>query len=584
VPGPSTTRLVVAATLVLGTAIGAVVSLVPSARDATLLGSRLAGPKAPAGAAAAASGGHAPWISEENAKPGTTAWQLSGPPTKREIEGFADATSATDGETVRLYVSTAAATYGVEAYRLGWYGGKQGRLVWKSPTMTGLLQAPAIVDRRTNMAEAPWAPTLDVVIDRSWTPGNYLFKLVADTGHMQYVPLTIRDDRSRAALLVVNAVTTWQAYNTWGGHSLYEGVGASGSGPTGRSQVVSFDRPYNNDSGAGDYLGNELAFISMVEREAYDVTYWTDIDLHHRGNLLVNHKAIVTLGHDEYWTLEMRANAEAARDRGTNLVFLGANAVYRSIRLEPSALGPLRREVNYRVARDDPMNGVDNARVTVSWREPPVNRPESALVGTYYQCNPVKADMVVADPTAWVFAGTGLAAGDKLLGLVGPEFDRYDINAPDPPGPVQVLTHSPLRCKGEASYSDMTYYSTASGAGVFATGTNWWVSRLNKLCQPGEPCFEENVDRITRNVLDAFAAGPAGVAHPSVANYDRLPGNVGVTTSTRRGATTSSTPTPSTTALPSTTTTAGPPTSVRIARPPTSFPTLPTTRFPAPPP
>ncbi len=579
-PGPSLKRLVVIAALVVGTAIGAVLSLVPSVRSATF--SSIAGPKLPGGATRpAAANGKAPWLMQENAKPGTTDWKLAGPPNKANIEGYADATSATDGETVRLFVSTGAATYGVEAYRLGWYGGTQGRLVWKSAILPGARQPVPTVDRSTAMAEAHWAPSLAVTIDRTWPPGDYLFKLVADTGHQRYLPLTIRDDTSQAAVLVVNAVTTWQAYNKWGGHSLYEGVGgASGSGPSGRSQVVSFERPYDNDAGAGDFLGNELPFVSMAEREGYDVTYWTDIDLHHRGALLANHKAIVTLGHDEYWSAEMRSAAETARDSGTNLAFLGANAVFRSIRLMPSETGPFRHEVNYRSAKDDPMAGVDNSRVTVSWRESPVNRPESTLVGNFYQCNPVKADMVVSDPSAWVFAGSGLSTGDKLLGVVGPEFDRYDTSAPDPPGPVQVLTHSPLKCKGESTYSDMTYYSAPSGAGVFATGTNWWVSRLNKACNPNEPCFEENVDRITRNVLDAFAIGPAGAAHPSVSNYKTL-GNGGTTSTTGGAARTTTTISPTTTEyVPPTTVERSPPTTVR--RPPTSLPNLPTLPTPGP--
>lgn len=515
----------VAGLLFVGTVVASLSAIPPSAP-------RLTGPAGtpegnatnpvPRSIAKQAEAGRAPWVVEENAKPGTTDWKPSGPQHRNEIEGYASTTSATHGETVRLYVSTGAAAYTVEAYRMGWYGGKQGRLIWKSPTLKGRRQPAPVVDARTNLVEARWAPSLDVRIDGTWPPGSYLFKLSADTGHMRYIPLTVRWDRAKAALLIVNAVTTWQAYNTWGGHSLYAGTSA---GPSGRATMVSFDRPYVNDSGAGDFLGNELPLVSMVEREGYDVDYWTDIDLHERGDKLTDHQAVVTLGHDEYWSLEMRNAVERARDRGVNVVFFGANAVFRSIRLEPSDRGPLRRQVNYRSAREDPMTGVDNARVTVSWREAPVARPESSLVGTYYECNPVKADMVVSDPSAWVFAGTNLQAGDRLANVVGPEYDRYRPDVPQPPGPVQVLAHSPLTCRDEATYSDMTYYSTPSGSGVFATGTNWWISRLARDCVPTEPCpLEENVERITRNVLDVFARGPAGRAHPSEANYTRIAG------------------------------------------------------------
>lgn len=583
-PATSTSRFFALAALVVVAAVAAVFLLMPVAGTATVARSRRIGPEVPSPGNGP---GHARWIAEENAKPGTTDWQITGPVAHGNIEGYADATSAAAGDTVRLYVSTDARSYRVEAYRMGWYGGKQGRLVWTSPSQVGFRQASASVDPRTKMAEAQWTPSVNVPIDKTWPPGDYLFKLVGDNGYAQFVPFAVRDDTSNAALVVVNAVTTWQAYNKWGAHSLYEGVDRLGTTtPEARSQVVSFDRPYENDSGAGDFLGNELPLVSLAEKQGYDVTYWTDVDLHHRGDRLANHRAVLSLGHDEYWSAEMRNGVERARDGGVSVAFFGANAVYRSIRLDPSGLGPYRHEVNYRVARDDPFRGVDDSRVTVSWREPPLNRPESSLVGDYYQCNPAKADMVVADPSAWVFAGTGLGAGDKLRGLVGPEYDRYDVNAPQPPGAVQVLSHSPLRCGGQATFSDMTWYSVASGAGVFATGTNWWISRLNMTCVPPEQCLDQNVRRVTLNVLDAFAAGAAGSAHPSVSNLNRFGQMSRATTPANAG---EQAVTPTTSSLFTTTTDAWGRTSTTLARrhpattrrsPFSTEPTLPALPFP----
>ena len=520
-------RLLATASAVVGLAVGAVLVLLPSVRTGTIGvgGTEVSGLLEPGNARAVV--GRAAWVVAENRKPGTADWHITGPVNRNNIEGYADVTSAVQGQRVRLHVSTDAPTYHVDAYRMGWYGGTQARLIWRSQTLPGVRQAPAQVDSRTNMAEAPWSPSLTVTPDRSWPPGNYLFKLVASNGFAQFVPLTIRDDTSRAALLVVNAVTTWQAYNPWGGHSLYEGFDAYGAFTgAGRAQVVSFDRPYENDGGAGDFLGNELPMVSLLEKEGFDAAYVTNIDLHDRPHLLDNHQALITLGHDEYWSLEMRDGVERARDRGMNIAFFGANAAYRAIRLEPSPLGPSRREVNYRSTRD-PLFGIDDSRVTVSWREPPLNRPESSLVGSYYECNPVEADMVITDPSAWVFAGTGVVADERIPSLVGPEYDRYTPSAPAPPGPVQVLAHSPVRCRGRASFSDMTYYSAPSGAGVFATGTNWWISRLGPPCPPPKICYDERVVRITRNVLEAFAAGPAGLTHSSEADPGALPRNEG---------------------------------------------------------
>ncbi len=519
------TRLLCAIVVVIGIAVGAVALLAPSSGGANSSGTDAVGPPLPgsSGTGVRAAGDPAAWIIGENQKPGTSDWQVKGPINNGNIEGYADATSVTQGAAVRIFVSTDSPGYHVEAYRMGYYGGRQGRLVWRSTNLVGSRQALPVVDSTTKMVEAKWRPSLTLNVDATWPPGDYLIKLVADNGFQQFVPLAVRDDTSHAPLLVMNAVTTWQAYNKWGGHSLYEGQSSPRAQftPEQRSQVVSFDRPYVNDSGAGDFLGNELPLVTLIESLGIDVTYSTNVDLQQRPELLANHKALLSLGHDEYWSLEMRQAVERARDSGLNVAFFGANALYRAIRLGPSDLGANRHEINYRVARGDPLFGKDNSRVTVSWREPPLNRPESSLVGTYYDCNPVKGDLVVADPSGWVFAGTGLSAGDKLKNVVGPEFDRYDKNVPQPPGPVQVLSHSPVRCHGRATFSDMTYYSTPSGAGVFATGTNWWISRLGPACPPGD-CVDAKVVQITENVLKVFAVGPAGQSHPSVSNLSRL--------------------------------------------------------------
>ena len=464
--------------------------------------------------------GQARWVIDENARPGTSAWRLAPATRPGTIEGFADHVSAVAGERVGLFVSTTEPAFRVEAYRMGFYQGLGARLIWTSGPIPGVEQARPRRDRATNMVEAPWSQSVDIDVDGSWPPGDYLLKLVADDVAQRYVPLTIRDDSSTAALVVQNEVTTWQAYDQWGGYSLYAG----GSGPGAferRARVVSFDRPYARGDGASDFIGLELPLVAMAESLGLDVTYWTDVDLHARPELLTRHRALLTLGHDEYWSRAMRDGAENARDHGVNLAFLGANAVFRQIRLESSSLGPNRHEVAYKSATADPLRRTNPAEVTVNWREAPVSRPESSLIGQQYECNPVRADMVIADAAAWVFAGTGLKTGDKLFGTIGEEYDRYN---PYDPGPknVQLLAHSPVRCGGRSSFADMTYYSAPSGAGVFASGTIWWVTKLVPECAPGTCPHDPAVIQITRNLLAAFAAGPAGLTYPSVANYDAV--------------------------------------------------------------
>jgi hypothetical protein len=106
------------------------------------------------------------------------------------------------------------------------------------------------------------------------------------------------------------------------------------------------------------------------------------------------------------------------------LAFLGANAIYRRIRLEPSRDGrPQRREVNYRSMKD-PAAAKDPMAATIQWRLPPLNQPEATIVGVQYACSPVSADLQVVDPTNWVFTGTGVAAGTTLPNVVANEYDR----------------------------------------------------------------------------------------------------------------------------------------------------------------
>jgi hypothetical protein len=461
------------------------------------------------------------WVAAENRRPGTAAWRITQPGADHAIEGWADRVSAARGERVRLYVSTSAHRFRAEAYRMGWYGGLGARLVWRSPALAGGRQPSPTRTPGTNMIATRWRPSLTLTVAPSWPPGDYLLKLVAPTGQ-RFVPLTVRDDTSHAALVVQNAVTTWQAYNTWGGRNLYWGPG--GAMAT-RSRVVSFDRPYAAEQGAGDFLGNELPLVWLVESLGLDVTYWTDIDLHRHPGRLLAHRALVSLGHDEYWSTWMRRGAETARAHGVNLAFLGANAVFRHIRLQPSSIGPDRQEVNYKPwsAGDDPAWRTDPREVTTDWRQPPLRDPESRLLGAQYECNPTRAAGVVVAPSAWLFAGSRVQAGSRLPDLVGDEYDRVQPTAPRPPR-VELLLHSPVRCRGRASFADTTYYTAPSGAGVFDAGTGAWVCQLAQACAEGRrsPVTARVVREVTVNLLRLFAAGPAGRRHPSRSNLARF--------------------------------------------------------------
>ncbi|MGH9132139.1 MAG: N,N-dimethylformamidase beta subunit family domain-containing protein, partial [Acidimicrobiales bacterium] len=482
----------------------------------------------------------AAWVTAENARAGTNQWAIEGNAIPHVIEAYADQVSAQVGDTVKLFVSCQDPTFTVAAYRMGWYNGLGGRLIWRSPAgLTGRVQPAPSLNPSTYMVECAWAPSLSVKVGLDWPPGDYLFKLSTSSGQARWVPFVVRDDSSKAAYVIQNSVTTWQAYNWWGGYCLYYGPNSAGSiytGPhgsageafTNRSRVVSFDRPYPHDwaYGASDFIGNELPMVMLAERLGLDVTYWTDLDFHQRPQLLAQHRALISLGHDEYWSAPMYDAAIAGNNNGVNFMFLGANACFRHVRFDASPLGVDRRMVCYKVASEDPLYGVDNSQVTGNWADPPMPRPESVLVGSMYQSNGVDADMVIVDPASWVLAGTGLGSGHRLAGLIGPEYDGYDPAIPSPSN-LSVIAHSPVvDIAGSPGYADMTWFTRAKAGGVFATGTNYWISRLGDnsgrfnvglVSTPTE--LTAPLTRITENVLGACGTGPAGLTHPSVANW-----------------------------------------------------------------
>ncbi|REK89441.1 hypothetical protein DY245_15790 [Streptomyces inhibens] len=418
-----------------------------------------------------------------------------------------------------MYVSTTAPGFRVAAYRVGWYRGAQARLVWRSDRVAGQRQRRSRPLPGTRTVRADWRRTLDVRA-HGWPPGAYLLRLDAEHGHQRYVPLIVRSAHTAGRTALMHAVTTWQAYNAWGGYSLYQGAdGAYGT----RSLAVSFDRPYDTN-GAGKFLVYERALVVLAERLGIPLAYTTGVDVHLTPSLLRGATALLSLGHDEYWTPQQRRHVTRARDAGTNLAFLGANACFRRVRLEPGPSGTLRTVVCYKTAyRDDPQFAGHGAPPTHDFRQPPAADPESALTGVFYEGYPTDAPYVVHSADHWLFAGTGAKRGAAFDHLVGVEYDRVTPEAPTP-ARLEILAHSPLVCNGRSSHADSAYYTVPSGAGVFSSGTMRWVEALmagtrengrNHRMDGRTGAF---VTRTTENLLRAFAVGPAAKTRPAPRN------------------------------------------------------------------
>ena len=454
---------------------------------------------------------------------GDPNWRITHAGHLYQLEGFTDRADVPPDTPFRLFVSTTAPSFRVRAFRMGWYGGDLAALVWTSPATPGRLQPGAKIVQPGSMAVAPWQPSLTVPTT-GWPPGSYLLRLDASTGVQSYVPMVIRSPSAAGRVVLVSAVTSYQGYNGWGQYSLYGGPGGSFAS---RSRRVTFDRPISYEHGAGAYFQLELPLVAFAERLGLPLAYLTSVDLDLYPGVLAGARAMVSEGHDEYWSPAMRAAVTRARDQGVNVAFFGANAIFRKIRFESSPLGPDRIEVNYKDPQEDPLYGRDNALVTGNWPTPPDADPESSLIGQSYVCSVTSNfPMVVTDPGNWVWAGGGVHAGESLPGLVGPEFDQVNPSEPTP-RPIEVLARSPVSCGAAPTYSDVSYYTAASGAGVFDAGTEDWMCGLPGAAgcpAPAPPAVQRAIQAATANILTAFAAGPAGRAHPA---HELIPGTGG---------------------------------------------------------
>ncbi|GAA1877483.1 N,N-dimethylformamidase beta subunit family domain-containing protein [Actinomadura bangladeshensis] len=454
----------------------------------------------------------------ENEQPGTADWRVRRKGAEHEIEGYADKVSVLPGQAFRLLVSTTTSGFTAEAFRMGWYGGAQARRVWRSERVPGTRQAAASIDKATRTVSAVWRPSLTVPT-AGWPEGGYLIRLTAASGAQRYVPITVRSPRAEGRVVVLNATTTWQAYNMWGGHDLYKGP--SGGLPD-RSTAVSFDRPYDGN-GAGKFLSYEQPAVALAEKLGLPLAYATDNDLHADPHLLDGARGLLTLGHDEYWSATMRQRATQARDRGVNIAFLGANAVNRHIRFGSTPLGANRLVVCYKDADLDPMSKQNPAESTQDWRLSPVPRPESDIIGIQYFCFPAEGAFTIHQPDFWMFRGTGVRKGTKFPGVIGPEADALNRDGPTPPG-LEIVAHSPITCGNRAAVADASYYTAESGAGVFATGTMRWVcSMRGPACGHGvTEAGRRFVTQVSTTLFTAMAAGPLGRTHPSRPNSKEL--------------------------------------------------------------
>ena len=487
-------------------------------------GSPGAGPADPASWAAA--------VRAENARPGTPGWRIGSTAGKTKgLAGYADRVSVRPGEDAGLYVDSSRPVT-VRAFRIGDYGGVGARLVWsgslpadRQPGPKGRADNGPIPDigglRGAHVVVAPWHRS-GGADTTGWPEGDYLIRLDAGPA-ARYVPLTVRSADARGRVLLVAGALTWQAYNKWGGGSLYDGDDDTFAS---RSTAVSFDRPYDDGFGSGRFMQFDAPLVQVAERANLPLAWVTDYDLALDPGLLDGAPAIVFGGHAEYWTAPMRDGVTQAVARGTNLAVFGANTAYWRVRLGGRATAlaaqPDRRDGRPRILAGaksvalDPLAKSDPSGAMARFRDAPHARPEEQLTVMRYDCFPAETSWTVTDPTWWGYEGTEVKAGEQFVGVVGPESDRV-YPASTRPQPEEVVAYQTYSCgPGRRTAHTGVYWTAPSGAGVFAAGTMRWVCALEKGCTrvPGSRTADV-LTRVTTNVLTAFAEPKAGLAHPA---------------------------------------------------------------------
>ena len=479
-------------------------------------------------------------IACENSKPGNpgSEWDVDGA-GDTTIQGFATDFSVNKGETVRFKVNSTANAYRLDIYRIGYYAGLGARKVATVNPSASLPQnQPACIDESstTGLVDCgTWAESASWAVPATAVSGVYFANLVrTDNGGNSHIIFIVRDDASTSALLFQTADTTWQAYNSYGGNSLYQGA------PIGRAYKVSYNRPFTTRGTtpeARDFLwANEWPMIKWIEANGYDVSYTSGIDSDRRGELIKNHKVFLSVGHDEYWSGPQRAHVEAARDAGVNLAFFSGNAVYWKTRWEnsvdPSGT-PYRTLVSYKETKANAKVDPAGASMwTGTWRDPRFSppadggRPENALMGTMFQVQDSAAIKVpAADGKMRLWRNTSvatLAAGATATlsaDTLGYEWDEDVDNGFRPAGLIRLSTTTENVAERLIDYGStvapgvsthhLTMYKAPSGALVFGAGTIQWSWGLDGVHDGPDSTPDVRMKQATVNLFADMGVQPA---------------------------------------------------------------------------
>ncbi|WP_258054862.1 DUF4082 domain-containing protein [Streptomyces sp. Ru71] len=455
----------------------------------------------------------------ENSKPGSPKSDWFSANAYGDIKGFTTKESVQAGETVQFKVQSKT-PYRIEIYRLGWYGGNGAREIstaaqaavtypanyTTSPKSCTTKAATGLVDCGNWPVTAGWTVPSDAV------SGLYIANLTQTDGDglMPY-PFVVRKDSSTSDIVVQTSDQTWQAYNDYGGQDLYGGTGPA---PDGRAYEVSYNRPLDIGGDNGIY-GSEFMMLSWLERNGYDVSYLSGVDVSANGStLLKNHKVYLSSGHDEYWTQSQYSNVLAARKAGVREAFFSGNEVFWKTRLAPSIDGANtanRTLVCYKMTKMAQNNGIaDPSGIwTGTWMDPASTQygqayqPPNILTGSMFTVNGYRADSITV-PGSYgknrLWRGTSIAnltpsqTATFPAGTLGYEWDSDITNGTRPAGAIDLssttvdindgkyrLDWGNTYGNGTATHNLVAFRDQDSGALVFGSGTVQWSWGLTNV-------------------------------------------------------------------------------------------------------
>lgn len=431
-------------------------------------------------------------IAAENALAGVSDWVLTKPDSS-QIEGYAT-TSVNVGSPVSVYVNTKSESYSAEIYRLGWYGGAGASLKRQLGPFPGSVQAAASIDAITGAASCSWNESFSIDTTGLVT-GIYLVKLTTLEGYQQYVYFIVRDDSRTADILFVSSSSTMQAYNPWGGKSLYTRNSTNSVAAT----AVSYNRPYEpgmGSDGAGQILAWDIKVLHFLESHGLDVCYSDILDLH--TAVPTGFSCVLISGHSEYWSKQARSNLEWAASQGVNTLALAGNVCYFQVTFNADVMSCNK-------SGSDPNTGLFQK----------LNPEESFFGQTYvdFESASDPSDFVIAaDVPAWMLDGTRLASGSKLPGLFGYEGDRTTSRTPSS---AVIWGNSPFtgyydqeKKLGVATYYSSTDPSTGYAYQVLNVGSMNWAYGLDSagFNVTNPPTNYENADakQLTLNIIKRF--------------------------------------------------------------------------------